>query len=182
MAADAGSVHKSTGPQREAITPRTMNPTIRRRVMASVRSRDTRPEMIVRRAFHAAGLRYRLHDRRLPGTPDIVLASRRLVVEVRGCFWHQHPSESCPIRKPAGGANQGYWAPKLARNVARDARTEAELEALDWHCIVVWECEAKDSQALANLIRVVGSWPITSRRGRPQTRTEPLRHPRAPLR
>jgi DNA mismatch endonuclease, patch repair protein len=126
-------------------------------MMASIRGRDTQPEIVVRRAMHAAGLRFRLHRRDLPGCPDLVLPSRRLAVFVHGCFWHQHDDPACPIRKPAGGSNQGYWGPKLARNVARDAGRAAELEALGWRMIVVWECEARDAERLGAVVEhIVG--------------------------
>lgn len=138
---------------------RKMDPELRRRVMASVRSRDTKPELLVRRALHAAGLRFRLHRRDLPGTPDIVMGPRRLAIFVHGCFWHQHPDPACPIRKDPGGANQGYWGPKLTRNVARDARQRAELEARGWSVRVIWECEARDPARLAVHVADIAALP-----------------------
>lgn len=117
--------------------------------MARVRSQDTAPELIVRRALHAAGLRYRLHRRDLPGTPDIVLPSRRAVVLVHGCFWHSHPG--CP-RARVPGAHRNYWEPKLARTVERDRIANIELAALGWKVFVVWECELKGTDPLAKLV------------------------------
>lgn len=94
-------------------------PEQRSRTMRAVRSRDTGPEMIVRRFLHAAGLRFRLHDRRLPGVPDLVFPSRRVVLFVHGCFWHQHPG--CPAAaRPK--SRPDYWNRKLDMNVTRDAR------------------------------------------------------------
>ena len=91
----------------------------RHRIMASIRKRDTRPEMAVRRAFHLEGLRFRLHRKDLPGTPDLALPRRRVIVFVHGCFWHQHPG--CRwARTPRG--NRSYWLPKLSRNVERDLK------------------------------------------------------------
>ena len=103
-----------------------------------------KPEMAVRRLIHRLGYRYRLHRRDLPGTPDLVFGSRRAVVFVHGCFWHQHDCRDG--RVPS--SNRDYWEPKLARNVERDARVRGELEALGWRLLVVWECEAKDEMAL----------------------------------
>jgi DNA mismatch endonuclease (patch repair protein) len=122
-------------------------PLSRSETMSRIRSRNTGPELIVRHALHAAGLRYRLHVRDLPGTPDIVLPSRRVVVEVRGCFWHQHPG--CDnARLPA--TRQDYWLPKLARNVTRDRQNATTLHRMGWKVLVVWTCGISD-QGLAAL-------------------------------
>lgn len=127
-------------------------PEQRSRTMRAVQSRDTKPEMIVRRYLHAAGLRYRLHDKKLPGKPDLVFPSRRVVVFVHGCFWHQH--EGCPrAKRPT--SNTDYWTKKLDGNVARDQRHMAELEAMGWTPTVIWECEATDHRALALLSETV---------------------------
>jgi DNA mismatch endonuclease (patch repair protein) len=122
--------------------------------MRSIKKRDTRPELLVRRALHAAGLRFRLHRPDLPGSPDIVLPGRRLALLVHGCFWHQHPG--CRLcRQPRG--NTEYWLPKLARNVARDARARSELEALGWRVLIVWECETRDPAKLAQVVTAIGA-------------------------
>lgn len=92
-------------------------PEQRRRTMKAVRSRDTKPEMVVRRFLHAKGLRYRLHERDLPGSPDIIFPGKKLVVFVHGCFWHQHPG--CPASSRPK-TNTEYWDKKLDRNVERD--------------------------------------------------------------
>lgn len=123
--------------------------------MSLVRSRDTKPEMRVRRALHAAGLRYRLHDRRLPGVPDLVFPSRKIVVFVHGCFWHRHPGCSA-ARLPK--SRQEFWEPKLAGNVARDMQVQAELEKQGWTVFVIWECETKCADALARLARRIASF------------------------
>jgi DNA mismatch endonuclease, patch repair protein len=120
--------------------------------MALVRSRDTKPEMRVRKALHRAGLRYRLHDRRLPGTPDLVFPSRRVALFVHGCFWHRHPG--CPATRLPKSRLE-FWQPKLEGNVARDRRQRRELKALGWAVIVVWECQTRDATALAKLARTV---------------------------
>lgn len=127
----------------------TMPLDLRSKIMRSIRKRDTQPELIVRRALHAAGLRFRLHRRGLPGTPDIVLPGRRLCVLVHGCFWHQHPG-CAKARQPR--TNQAYWGPKLARNAERDAATCDALRAAGWDVLVVWECEARDAARLAPIV------------------------------
>lgn len=111
--------------------------------MARVRGRDTKPEMRVRRALHAAGLRYRLHAKGLPGRPDLILPSRRVAVFVHGCFWHRHPDPDCKLaRLPKSRLD--FWIPKLEGNRARDERNKAALEALGWKVIEIWECEIAD--------------------------------------
>ncbi|OYT73681.1 MAG: very short patch repair endonuclease [Chloracidobacterium sp. CP2_5A] len=114
-------------------------------VMRAVKSRDTRPEMIVRRMLHRAGFRYRLHDKKLAGKPDIVFPSRKKVIFVHGCFWHQHPG--CRLAdRPA--SNVDYWNAKLDGNVARDAKRLAALAASGWKSYVVWECQIRDAAKL----------------------------------
>lgn len=110
--------------------------------MSKIRSRDTKPEMVVRRLLHGAGYRYRLHRAGLPGRPDVVLASRRKVIFVHGCFWHQHADKAClDGRKPK--SNTDYWHSKLERNVLRDRTAVEQLAAAGWEALVVWECETK---------------------------------------
>jgi DNA mismatch endonuclease (patch repair protein) len=122
--------------------------------MALVRSRDTKVEMRVRKFLHATGLRYRLHDRRLPGAPDLVFSSRRTLVFVHGCFWHRHPG-CAAARMPK--SREEFWRAKLEGNVLRDARQQVELEKLGWVVLVIWECETRNSHllsALADRIRL----------------------------
>lgn len=123
-------------------------PEQRSRIMRAVHSRDTAPEMVVRRFLHAAGLRFRLHDQRLPGAPDLVFPSRRVALFVHGCFWHQHPGCKAAARPKS---RQDYWHRKLDGNVARDARHAAELAAAGWTVLIIWECETRDRQRLAML-------------------------------
>ena len=113
--------------------------------MARVKGRDTGPERAVRSLLWSAGYRYRLNRRDLPGTPDIVLPGRRAAVFVHGCFWHGH---DCPRGARQPKANAEYWRAKIARNVARDARNQADLTALGWRPLVVWECELKRPETL----------------------------------
>ena len=108
---------------------------------------DTTPEIAVRQLAHRMGCRFRLHRRDLPGTPDIVFPSRRKVILVHGCFWHQH-SNCSGGRLPRSRVE--YWGPKLARNVERDARTLERLKEAGWEPLVVWECETKDEDALCS--------------------------------
>jgi DNA mismatch endonuclease (patch repair protein) len=118
---------------------------IRSATMSRIRSRDTAPEILVRKKLHALGLRFRLHRKDLPGSPDIVLPGRRVAVFVNGCFWHQHPG--CR-RASRPKTRQDYWGPKLARNVARDTAALAALQAAGWTTLVIWECEARDPAKL----------------------------------
>lgn len=107
-------------------------------IMRAVRSKDTGPEMIVRRLVHGLGFRYRLHRRDLPGAPDLVFAGRRKIVFVHGCFWHGHDCAR-GARRPK--ANADYWLAKIGRNVERDRRNLHLLEAAGWRVLTIWECE-----------------------------------------
>ena len=117
----------------------------RSRILRAVKSTNTKPELILRRALHSRGFRYRLHSRSLPGRPDLALPGRRKVIFVNGCFWHQHPHCS-NARLPQ--TNRGYWLPKLKRNVERDAGNIAALRKLGWDALVVWECELANIQSV----------------------------------
>ena len=120
----------------------------RSRIMRGIRSKDTRPEILVRSAFHRAGLRFRLHSKVLPGRPDLVLASYGVIIFVHGCFWHQHARcGSKRIPQP----NREYWATKLQRNVQRDLANRRALRRRGWRVITIWECEI-DSRHLNALI------------------------------
>jgi DNA mismatch endonuclease (patch repair protein) len=120
-------------------------PLSRSETMARVRSKNTTTEMQVRRALHKAGLRYRLHAKELPGTPDIIFRRQRVAVFVHGCFWHQHPG--CPrARRPS--THREYWEPKFQRNMQRDAKAEADLKAKGWTVFVIWECEETDASIM----------------------------------
>ena len=113
--------------------------------MRQVKGRDTKPELKVRRVLTKLGARYRLHRADLPGKPDIVMAGRRLVVFVDGCFWHGH---DCGRGSRVPKANREYWLAKVSRNVARDAAARAALEAAGWRVETIWECEMKDEAQL----------------------------------
>jgi len=127
----------------------------RSEVMARVRCKDTGPEMAVRRALWGAGLRYRLHDKKLPGRPDIVFVSRRVVLLVHGCFWHGH--EGCP-RHRIPKSRVEWWMAKITRNKMRDAEVRESLAAAGWTVMVLWECETENAvkvQEVAQLIKTV---------------------------
>jgi DNA mismatch endonuclease (patch repair protein) len=115
----------------------------RSRMMSGIRSRNTKPEIIVRKYLHAAGMRFRLSPSHLPGKPDIVLAKYRTVVLVHGCFWHQHAGCKFAAR-PA--SNRQFWAEKLGGNVARDKRVRRLLRKAGWNVIVVWECQTRSGK------------------------------------
>lgn len=118
----------------------TLSTAERSRRMSLVKGKDTRPELTVRRLVHGMGYRYRLHDKRLPGKPDLVFGPRRKVIFVHGCFWHQHPEPSCKLaRMPK--SRQEFWGPKLHANRDRDVRDLDRLQADGWACLVIWECE-----------------------------------------
>jgi DNA mismatch endonuclease, patch repair protein len=113
--------------------------------MRNVRRRHTEPELIVRKALWARGLRYRLHGRGLPGTPDIVFARRHVAVFVHGCFWHRHPG--CR-HATTPKTNTEFWRGKFAANVERDRRKIEDLARLGWRSIVVWGCETRSPESL----------------------------------
>jgi DNA mismatch endonuclease (patch repair protein) len=117
----------------------------RSKLMASIPNKDTKPELAVRRLIHGMGARFRLHQRHLPGRPDIVLPKRKSVVFVHGCFWHQH--EKC-MQGRLPQSRTDYWVPKLAKNVRRDAEAIAALRRAKWKVLVIWECETKKPVAL----------------------------------
>lgn len=111
----------------------------RSRMMAGIKGKNTKPELVVRRGLHALGFRYLLHDRRLPGKPDMVLPRWHATVFVHGCFWHGH---DCPLfRWP--GTRQDFWRQKIGRNQERDAEVEAELDRTGWRVLKIWECSMK---------------------------------------
>ena len=118
--------------------------------MSRVRSKNTSPEMRVRRAAHALGLRFRLHRKELPGKPDLVFPKYRIALFVHGCFWHRHPGctkSSTPKSRTA------YWQAKFDANVDRDARVARELETLGWNARTIWECETKVGRDLVASLR-----------------------------
>jgi DNA mismatch endonuclease (patch repair protein) len=132
----------------------TVAPAVRSRIMSRIRATDTTPERRVRSALHQAGLRFRLHDRNLPGVPDIVFPSRQACVFVHGCFWHQCPKCAAGARRV--GSNRGYWAPKLARNQSRDRDAADWLRHGGWKVFAIWECETR-GRRVARLVKQLQS-------------------------
>jgi len=127
-----------------------VSPTRRSEIMGRVRSRDTKPELLVRRLIHAMGYRYRLHAKDLPGKPDLVFRSRRKVVFVHGCFWHRHPGCSL-ARVPKSRVE--FWLPKLEANRQRDIKNERALKDAKWSTLIIWECELDNIAELTNRIK-----------------------------
>jgi len=120
--------------------------------MSHIRSKDTIPEMAVRRLVHGMGYRYRLHRRDLPGCPDLVFVTRRKVIFVHGCFWHRHTDSACKLaRLPKSRLD--FWGPKLARNRQRDLEKQEELRAAGWDFIVLWECQINNAASLKETIQ-----------------------------
>lgn len=120
--------------------------------MARIKSKNTKPEMLVRKLVHKLGYRFRLHRKDLAGKPDLVFAGRKAVIFVHGCFWHQHPDPDCkdavlPKSRPE------YWLPKLERNQSRDADAIIQLERAGWRVMVIWDCDLKKLDRLADNIR-----------------------------
>ena len=130
----------------------TLTPTERSERMARVHGEDTTPELRVRRLLSEMGYRYRLHYKRVPGRPDIAFPGRRKALFVHGCFWHRHPSPSCPLaRLPKSRLD--FWLPKLEGNRARDLRTQRALRARGWRVHVVWECQLRNEESVRRALR-----------------------------
>lgn len=119
-------------------------------MMAAVRSKNTKPELLVRSLLHRLGYRFRLHRRDLPGSPDIVLPRLRTCIFVHGCFWHRH--QGCKATTTPKTRVE-FWSEKFERNIERDARNEARLRELGWSPFVVWQCETRDLAMLEKRLR-----------------------------
>lgn len=120
----------------------------RSRMMAGIKGKNTGPELLVRRYLHAAGLRFRLHDRRLPGSPDVAFPGLKVALFVHGCFWHRHTD--CPFATTPT-TRVDFWQQKFSSNLARDRRNLDALATAGWEPIVIWECELKRDSALDEL-------------------------------
>ena len=120
----------------------------RSRKMAGIKGKNTKPELLLRRALHAKGFRYTLHDKKLPGRPDLVFPKYRAVIFVHGCFWHQHPNCKNAVMPKS---NTEFWRCKLQGNANRDTRSIAALELMGWKCIVVWECQKVTNELIDEL-------------------------------
>ena len=136
-----------------------MTSPLRRRTMQAVKSKNTAPEMAVRRMTHAMGFRYRLHRKDLPGKPDLVFVSRRKVIFVHGCFWHGH---DCRRGARTPKTNRDYWQTKIARNAARDGKVRKALSKLGWSSLTIWECNlAKPESVRKKISRFLSRAPIS---------------------
>ena len=149
------------GPATDVFTPEQ-----RSAVMRQVPGKNSSIELAVRKLLTGLGLRYRLHRKDLPGSPDVVLAGRRLAIFVHGCFWHGH---DCKRGARAPKTNADYWTAKIARNRARDAATTQALDAMGWRTETVWECELKDRPALEARLRALTAGEASGKRPRPST-------------
>jgi DNA mismatch endonuclease (patch repair protein) len=128
-----------------------LSPTERSELMSRVRGKDTKPELLVRRLVWSLGYRYRLHSRKLPGRPDIVLSKRKKAIFVHGCFWHQHPG--C-ARAKLPQTRAEWWRTKLTNNRKRDKKVQKQLREQGWEVLIVWQCRLRETSKLkAELIR-----------------------------
>lgn len=122
--------------------------------MSRIRSKDTKPELLVRKFLHKNGFRYRLHVKDLPGKPDIVLPKYKTVIFVHGCFWHGH--EGCRyFILPK--SNEGYWHPKIQKNISKDQNNKATLSIKSWKSVTVWECQLKRDSMHQTLTELLGT-------------------------
>ncbi len=122
----------------------------RSEVMSRIRAKNTKPELIVRKLLHSMGYRFRLHNKHLPGKPDICLRKYNTIILVHGCFWHHH--EKCRDGK-IPKSNISYWQPKIERNMKRDQENGAALQNLNWKVLTIWECEIKDVASLEKRLK-----------------------------
>ncbi|MBZ9770352.1 DNA mismatch endonuclease Vsr [Mesorhizobium sp. CA6] len=128
-----------------------LSPERRSYLMSRVRSKDTTPEMVVRKLVHRLGYRFRLHSCSLPGKPDLVFPSRKKIIFVHGCFWHRHLG--C-AKATVPKSHTDFWQEKFDKNVRRDQHLVTELSAQGWEIMVVWQCETNDGDSLrAKLVR-----------------------------
>lgn len=123
----------------------TMSSAQRSATMRSIKGKNTKPEMIVRRLLHASGYRYRVHCREIPGTPDIAFTKRRKVIFIHGCFWHRHAG--C-ARASTPKTNASFWENKFLKNIERDKRVQNELKHGGWSFLIIWECEIRNLNCL----------------------------------
>jgi DNA mismatch endonuclease, patch repair protein len=119
-------------------------------LMATIRKKNSKPEVVVRKLVHAMGYRFRLHRNDLPGTPDLVLPRHRKVIFVHGCFWHRH---KCAAGRKTPGKNLSYWTPKLERNRQRDQKNVAALKSVGWTALTIWECELRQPRLVESAVK-----------------------------
>jgi DNA mismatch endonuclease, patch repair protein len=124
--------------------------------MSKIKSKNTKPELILRKAIHAKGLRYKLHDKSLPGRPDIVFPKFKAIIEIKGCFWHGHDCDYFKWPK----THSEFWKKKISSNIERDKKTLLRLQDLGWRTLTIWECtlKGKNKLPLPELTEYVESW------------------------
>lgn len=135
-----------------------VDPATRSRMMSGIQGKNTKPEMVVRRTLFAAGFRFRLHRRDLPGAPDIVMSGRNIAIFVHGCFWHRHIGcryAKLPATRPE------FWKSKLGRNAERDRVAAEELLSMGWRILIVWECAIRDKLTRASLSEELITWIVS---------------------
>jgi len=128
-----------------------VDPKTRSRMMAGIKGKNTKPEMLVRKYLHGKGLRFRLHRKDLPGKPDLIFPGRKVALFVHGCFWHRH--EGCS-KATTPSSNVEFWEKKFSDNVARDKRVKEALEGLGWRVLIAWECQL-DFRKLDELVETI---------------------------
>ena len=122
--------------------------------MSRIKAKNTIPELVVRRYLHASGYRFRLHQKNLPGKPDIVLPKHKTIILVHGCFWHRHTAcKNASFPK----TNKEFWAEKFKQTVERDKRNISDLESLGWRVLIIWECQIKDNSFKSELLESLNS-------------------------
>lgn len=132
----------------------------RSRNMSRIKSKNTRPELLVRQALHSIGIRYRIHNKDLPGKPDISIKKYKLAVEIRGCFWHRH--ENCRLSSYPK-TNKSYWINKIEGNQKRDLKNKIKLEKSGYKVFVIWECQTKSITLLNEKIEILKNYILTKK-------------------
>lgn len=135
--------------------PDIVSPEVRSRMMAGIKGKNTRPEILVRKLLFSAGLRFRLHRRDLPGSPDIVLPGRRIAIFVHGCFWHGH--HGCRLAKIPGTRTE-FWTAKIMANQSRDEAAINRLLSEKWRVLIIWECAVRDRTLALSLLDRMVTW------------------------
>ena len=133
-----------------------VSPEKRSEMMSGIRGKDTKPELLIRKSLHARGFRYRLHDSKLPGKPDLAFPRYKAVIEIHGCFWHGH---DCHLFKWPS-SRKAFWKEKITGNIDRDRKNHAALEQLGWRILTIWECalKGKTRKSLDDVIEQTASW------------------------
>ena len=149
--------------------PDKLTPSQRHKCMSSIRGKNTKPEILVRKGLHARGFRFRLHNKKLPGSPDIVLPKYGVAIMVNGCFWHGHKGCRYATRPKT---NIEFWETKIARNQHRDEVTAAHLEALGWTVITVWECELRKNAGMNEKLDALAAEIVLAGKVKSQRETE----------